>query len=180
MPAHSHNYSTPSIPPTFLPPAQKNQVGSDEGSCFHIQKQIIAMMLPFISPPPSTKALTKPFMKERKKPIHSIRPAQSRSRLYKLPPASCNRKTENRVYSPFLNPQVGFSAAIMSSFVLTVSPGNLLTRCAPLRIALRCIAETPLRLLRMLPASLMLSWSRNTRLGGAKSREVKVPDLRRE
>lgn len=97
-----------------------------------------------------------------------------------IPWKRIDAKAAYSTYSPFRSPQVGLSAAIMSSLVLTLSPGKRLTRCAPLRIACNCIAETPLRLLRMLPASLMESWSRKTRLGGAKSREVKVPDLRRE
>lgn len=107
--------------------------------------------------------------------------AQSVYTNYPLPcHATAKSPVDGSLYSPFRNPQVGLSAAIMSSLVLTLSPGKRLTRCAPLRIACNCIAETPLRLLRMLPASLMVSWSRKTRLGGAKSREVKVPDLRRE
>jgi len=45
-------------------------------------------------------------------------------------------------------------------------------------MASRCTAEMPLRLLRMEPESLPFSVPRN-RGGGAKSRPVKVPDLRR-
>jgi hypothetical protein len=61
--------------------------------------------------------------------------------------------------------------------VPTMSCGRRLTRYAPLRMAPSCICETPLRLLRMLPASLMVSGSLN-RFGGAKSSPVNVPDLR--
>lgn len=49
-------------------------------------------------------------------------------------------------------------------------------RYAPPRIALSCVVEIPLRLLRMLPASLMFSGSLNF-FGGAKSNEVNVPDF---
>lgn len=115
---------------------------------------------PFACPVPSIQII----------PSHQCNPSCNSKRLFERGPS----------YSPFLTPHVGLSAAIISSFVLTLSPGNLLTRCAPLRIAWSCIADTPLRLLRMEPASDMLSWSRKTRFGGAKSREVKVPDLRRE
>lgn len=55
--------------------------------------------------------------------------------------------------------------------------GRRLTRYAPLRMAPSCACDTPLRLLRMLPASLIVSGSLN-RLGGAKSSPVNVPDLR--
>lgn len=58
----------------------------------------------------------------------------------------------------------------------TVSPGRRLTLPAPLRMAAWLTAEIPLRLLRILPASLIVSASLNLR-GGAKSRAVKVPDF---
>jgi hypothetical protein len=60
----------------------------------------------------------------------------------------------------------------------TMSPGRRLTRPAPLRMAACDTAEIPLRLLLMLPASLIVSFSLNLR-GGAKSRPVNVPDLRK-
>lgn len=67
----------------------------------------------------------------------------------------------------------------MAAVVNTVSPGKRLTRPAPLRIAPSCTAEMPLRLLLMLPASLVVSESWNF-LGGAKSRLVNVDDFRSE
>ena len=60
--------------------------------------------------------------------------------------------------------------------VKTVSAGKRLTLPAPLRIAAWFIAEMPVRLLLMLPASLM-SPSSLKRLGGAKSRAVNVLDF---
>jgi len=74
-------------------------------------------------------------------------------------------------------PHDGFSVAARSSFVKTASLGILLMRYAPLRMAPSCTFEIPLRLLRILPASLMLSGSLIL-FGGAKSSPVKVPDLR--
>jgi len=71
----------------------------------------------------------------------------------------------------------GFSVAAISSLVKTASLGIRLTRYAPLRMAPSCTFEIPLLLLRILPASLMLSGSLIL-LGGAKSSPVKVPDLR--
>ena len=73
----------------------------------------------------------------------------------------------------------GLSFSSMSACVKMVSPGSRLTLPAPLRMAPSCTAEMPLRLLRIDPASLRLSESMNLR-GGAKSRPVKVLDLRRE
>ena len=63
-----------------------------------------------------------------------------------------------------------------SSLVNTMSSGRRETRPAPFRIAPSCLDEIPLRLLRILPASLMESGSLNF-LGGAKSSPVNVPDF---
>lgn len=67
----------------------------------------------------------------------------------------------------------------MSFFVPTTSLGMRLTRYAPARMLCSCAADMALRLLRMLPASLIVSvfLKRGT---GAKSRAVNVPDFRRE
>jgi hypothetical protein len=59
-----------------------------------------------------------------------------------------------------------------------MSCGILETRYAPFLMALLVIWDTPERFDRMDPASLAFSGSLNLR-GGAKSRAVKVPDLRR-
>lgn len=72
----------------------------------------------------------------------------------------------------------GLSFCSIAACVKMVSPGSLLTLPAPLRMAPSCTAEIPLRLLRIEPVSLRLSLSTNLR-GGAKSRPVKVLDLRR-
>lgn len=72
----------------------------------------------------------------------------------------------------------GFRVSPIEACVNTVSPGRRLTRPAPPRIALRLADEIPLRLLTTLPESLIESGSLNRR-GGAKSRAVNVPDLRR-
>lgn len=74
-------------------------------------------------------------------------------------------------------PHEGLSWSAKAACVNTLSPGRRLTRPAPLRMAAWLTAEMPLRLLRMLPASLMVSFSLNLR-GGAKSRPVNVLDLR--
>ena len=74
----------------------------------------------------------------------------------------------------------GLSFCSMAACVKMVSPGRRLTLPAPLRMAPSCTAEMPLRLLRMLPASLRLSFASANLRGGAKSRPVKVEDLRRE
>lgn len=60
-----------------------------------------------------------------------------------------------------------------------MSPGRRLTRYAPLRMAADCMAETPLRLLRILPESLPVSPSPLILRGGAKSSAVNVPDFLR-
>lgn len=73
---------------------------------------------------------------------------------------------------------VGLRLFTKSSFVPTILGGNLLTRYAPFLTASCWTCDIPLLVLRMEPASLILSWSLNLR-GGAKSRAVKVPDLRR-
>lgn len=67
----------------------------------------------------------------------------------------------------------------MAWVVKTWSPGSLLIRPAPPRMALWAAREMPLRLERMLPASLLLSLGSLNFLGGRKSSAVKVPDLRR-
>lgn len=75
-------------------------------------------------------------------------------------------------------PHCGLSVEFNAACVNTWSPGSLLTRPAPLRMALSCACEIPLLLLRIEPASLRASESVNLR-GGAKSRPVNVLDLRR-
>jgi len=75
--------------------------------------------------------------------------------------------------------QVGFRSAPISCFNGTTPVGRRETLYAPLRMLCRCMAVIPLWLLRMLPASLISVSLRNLR-GGAKSRAVKVPDLRSE
>lgn len=99
-------------------------------------------------------------------PVHPPRPRASRSRF--------------SIYQslPFRCPQVGFNAFDISSFENTWSAGSRLTLCAPLLIACSCTVEMPLRLLLMLPASLIVSLSLKTLRGGAKSSDVNVPDLR--
>lgn len=74
---------------------------------------------------------------------------------------------------------VGFRDAPICACEKMMSPGRRLTRPAPLRMAISFTRDMPLRFERMLPASLILSLSLNF-LGGAKSRPVKVPDLRNE
>lgn len=73
----------------------------------------------------------------------------------------------------------GLSTSCIAAGVKMVSPGSRLTLPAPFRMAPSCTAEMPLRLLRMEPASLRLSFASTNLRGGAKSRLVKVPDLRR-
>jgi hypothetical protein len=72
--------------------------------------------------------------------------------------------------------QVGRRLDIMSSLVPTMLPSRRLTRYAPVRMFCIWVFEMPDRLLRMLPASLSVSFL--NRGGGAKSRFVKVPDFR--
>lgn len=59
----------------------------------------------------------------------------------------------------------------------TMSVGRRLTRYAPVRMLFICVYEIPDRLLRMLPASLAVSFL--NRGGGAKSKLSNVPDLRK-
>lgn len=153
MPAHSHNYSVLLSSP---PPWQKKTIGVGGGSCFHIQK---TQMLPFYIPPSNTRQTHRHQEEQTKRSPFPFAPSRSFPSIQITPSHATNTPTDRRkgIYSPFLNPQVGLSAAIISSFVLTLSPGNLLTRCAPLRIACNCIADTPLRLLLILPASLIVS-----------------------
>lgn len=61
----------------------------------------------------------------------------------------------------------------MAACVKIVSPGNLLTRPAPLRMAPSWTAEMPLLLLRIDPVSLRLSLGSANLRGGAKSSPVK-------
>ena len=75
-------------------------------------------------------------------------------------------------------PHWGLRVVARSSLVKTTSLGIRLTRYAPPRMAPSCLDEIPLWLLRILPASLMESGSLNLR-GGAKSKDVKVPDFLR-
>lgn len=72
---------------------------------------------------------------------------------------------------------VGFRESPIWACEKMMSPGRRLTRPAPLRMANSLTLDTPLRLDRMEPASDMESLSLIL-LGGAKSRAVKVPDLR--
>lgn len=67
----------------------------------------------------------------------------------------------------------------MSSLVKTTPGGILLTRLAPLATAYRPAADIPERFERMEPASEALEPGSRNLGGGAKSRLVKVPDLRR-
>lgn len=77
--------------------------------------------------------------------------------------------------------QVGFKLPIRSFLVPTTSFGMRLTRYAPARIACCCRADMAVPLLRMLPASELFEESSPLKRGdGAKSRAVKVPDLRSE
>jgi hypothetical protein len=71
----------------------------------------------------------------------------------------------------------GLSVCSSLAVVKTVSSGRRLTRPAPLRIACAWAAEMPLLLLRMLPASLMLSSPLPNLRGGAKSSPVNVLDF---
>lgn len=73
---------------------------------------------------------------------------------------------------------LGLSWFIMSSLVKTISLGILLTRLAPLAMALLPTADIPDRLERMEPASEALEPGSRNLGGGAKSRPVKKPDLR--
>lgn len=73
--------------------------------------------------------------------------------------------------------KVGFREDSIWACEKMISPGRRLTRPAPLRMALSFARERPLRFERMEPASDMESGSLNF-LGGAKSRPVKLPDLR--
>lgn len=74
-------------------------------------------------------------------------------------------------------PQLGFNVVPRDACVKTVSPGSRLTRPAPARSAFRPTPDMPLCILRTLPVSFITSGSLNLR-GGAKSRPVKVLDLR--
>lgn len=80
------------------------------------------------------------------------------------------------IYLPVIS-ICGLSDAAISCCVKTVSPGRRLTRPAPARRALAFLELMPLLLERMEPASLIVSGSLKRR-GGAKSRPVKVLDLR--
>lgn len=71
---------------------------------------------------------------------------------------------------------VGRRLAIRSSFVPTTSAGRRLTRYAPVRMLWVWTAEIPVRLLRMLPESLAVSFL--NRGGGANSNVVYIPDFR--
>lgn len=75
--------------------------------------------------------------------------------------------------------QEGFRAMARSSLVPTIWGGRREILYAPVRIAWLCIWEMPERLERMLPESLALPPSWRKRGGGAKSRDVKVLELRR-
>lgn len=75
-------------------------------------------------------------------------------------------------------PHCGLRVSAVWACVNTVSPGRRLTRPAPFLIAPSWTDEIPLRLLRMLPASLVVSASLNLR-GGAKSSPVNVLDFLR-
>ena len=73
---------------------------------------------------------------------------------------------------------LGFSWSDSAACVKTVSPGRRLTRPAPARTANWLAADKPLRLLLMLPASLLIESESLNFLGGKKSRLVNVDDLR--
>lgn len=73
---------------------------------------------------------------------------------------------------------VGLRLLVMSSWVPTISLGILLTRYAPLRIAILPALDMPDRLERIEPASDALEPGSRKRGGGAKSRAVKVLELR--
>jgi hypothetical protein len=72
----------------------------------------------------------------------------------------------------------GRSWFIISSLVKTISLGILLTRLAPLATACLPIADMPERLERIEPASEALEPGSRNLGGSAKSRPVKVLDLR--
>lgn len=72
----------------------------------------------------------------------------------------------------------GLKALAMSTFVPATSFGILLTRYAPLRTAQLPAADIPDRFDRIDPASEAFDPGSRNRGGGAKSRAVKVPDLR--
>ena len=73
---------------------------------------------------------------------------------------------------------LGRRDCLISSLVPATSLGILLSLYAPARMLYWCIADTPDRLLRMLPVSLMVSGPRYLGVGGAKSKAVNVLDLR--
>ena len=75
-------------------------------------------------------------------------------------------------------PQLGLKLSVNSFLVPTTSFGIRLTRYAPARMAWSCDADMALRLLRMLPASEVVSAVLN-RGGAAKSRAVKVLEFLR-
>lgn len=66
----------------------------------------------------------------------------------------------------------------MSSLVPTTSLGILLTRYAPVRMPILLAADMPDRFERIDPASDPFAPGSRKRGGGAKSRDVNVPDLR--
>ena len=72
----------------------------------------------------------------------------------------------------------GLSDSLSSSRVPATSRGMRLTRYAPVLMLCSCMRESPERLLRILPVSLIVSPGTWSRPGGAKSSAVKVPDLR--
>ena len=82
-------------------------------------------------------------------------------------------------YAGLVRAIVGRSCDIRSSRVPTTSAGILLTRFAPLRIAILPTCDMPERLERIDPASDPPPAGSRIRPGGAKSKAVNMPDLRR-
>ena len=72
----------------------------------------------------------------------------------------------------------GLKLWTISSFVPTTSLGIRLTRYAPARTAILLVVDMPERFERIDPASEAPDPGSRKRGGGAKSRAVKVPDLR--
>lgn len=90
------------------------------------------------------------------------------------------QQTIDAVHTPFAGPrwsQVGLRLVAKSSFVPTTPAGIRDTRYAPARMLATWRADVVLRPDRTLPASLL--FSALMRGGGAKSRPVNVPEVRR-
>jgi hypothetical protein len=89
------------------------------------------------------------------------------------------QEQDELAYAGLVRAIVGRSCDMRSSRVPTTSAGILLTRFAPLRIAILPAWDIPERFDRIDPASDPVAPGSRIRAGGAKSKAVNMPDLRR-